>query len=77
MAELIKIGNSRGVRIPKALIEQADLENHDLELKVVRGGLLIKPVKQPRQGWNEAVRAAVERGEVTYDREWLEADLET
>ena len=76
MAELIQIGNSKGVRIPKALIEQAGLESGELELKVVRGGLLIKPVKHPRQGWGEATDAAVKRGEVGYDRDWLEADLD-
>ena len=76
MAELVQIGNSKGVRIPKALIEQAGLEGSELELRVVRGGLLIKPVRQPRQGWDEAIRAAVERGEVAYDRAWLEADLD-
>ena len=77
MAELIQIGNSKGVRIPKALIEQAGLEGGELELRVVRGGLLIKPLKRPRQGWDEAVEAAVERGEVTYDHAWLEADLDS
>ncbi len=41
MAELIQIGNSKGVRIPKALVEQAGLENSELELKVVKNGLLI------------------------------------
>lgn len=77
MAELVQIGNSKGVRIPKALIEQAGLEGSALELKVVRGGLLIRPVRQPRQGWDEAIRAAVERGEVSYDHAWLEADLDS
>ena len=38
MAELIQIGNSKGVRIPKVLIEQAGLEGRVLELKVVREG---------------------------------------
>ena len=76
MAELIQIGNSRGVRIPKALIEQAGLEGGELVLEVVQGGLLIKPLKRPRQGWDKAVRSAVERGEVDYDLEWLSADLD-
>ena len=34
MASLIKIGNSQGVRIPKLLIEQAQLENRELSLEV-------------------------------------------
>ena len=76
MAELIRIGNSKGVRIPKVLIEQAGLEEGELELKLVRGGLLIRPVRRPRQGWAEVVEGVLERNEV-YDREWLEADLDS
>ena len=76
MAELIQIGNSKGVRIPKVLIEQAGLEGRELELRLVQGGLLIRPVRQPRQGWDEIVRTAVARGEVDYDQAWLEANLD-
>lgn len=43
----------------------------------MRGGLLVKPVEAPRQGWDEEVKAAVERGEVAYDLEWLEAGLDS
>ncbi len=77
MAELIQIGNSKGVRIPKALIEQAGLGEGKLELKVVREGLLIRPVRAPREGWREAIEVALERGEVAYDQEWLEAELDS
>lgn len=77
MAELVKIGNSRGVRIPKALIEQAGLEGHDLEFEIVRNGLLVRLARRPRQGWAEAVEAALDRGEVDYDEAWLEADLDS
>ena len=73
MAELIRIGNSKGVRIPKALIEQAGLDGVELDLEVVSRGLLIKPNRQARQGWREQIEAALERGEVDYDPEWLES----
>ena len=46
MATLIKIGNSQGIRIPKPLVEQAQLENRELSLEVTQEGLLIKPSKQ-------------------------------
>ena len=77
MTKLIQIGNSRGIRIPKALIESAGLEDIELKLEAVRGALFVKPVKQPRQGWAERVEAAIERGEVTYDRAWLDAELDS
>ena len=75
MAELIQIGNSKGVRIPKALIEEAGLDDTKLEFKVTKQGLLIKPIRQPRQGWQEAIEQAQEQGQLEVDQEWLEASL--
>jgi len=60
--KLVRIGNSRGVRIPKPLIEQAGLEA-DVELHVTESGILIGPVREPRAGWEEAARELEERGE--------------
>lgn len=54
MTMLTKIGNSQGIRIPKALIAQARLENVPIELEVVENGLLIKPIlSSKRQNWKE------------------------
>jgi len=61
-ARLIQIGNSRGIRIPKALIEAAGLEV-GLRLRVVEGGLLLERVDQPRAGWGSAARELRDRGE--------------
>lgn len=56
--ELIQIGNSRGIRIPKAIIEQCDLEGK-LELDVHDGALIIRPLApSPRAGWEEAFKNA-------------------
>lgn len=56
MTTLIKIGNSQGIRIPKPLIEQAHLENVNLELEVLENGLLIKPVNNTsRDSWKENI----------------------
>jgi len=55
--ELVRIGNSRGVRIPKPLIEQCGLRDR-VELRVENNRLVISPERQPRQGWDEALRAA-------------------
>ena len=41
MTTLTRIGNSQGIRIPKAIIELAQLENKDLSFKVTDEGLLI------------------------------------
>ncbi|MGC2322684.1 MAG: AbrB/MazE/SpoVT family DNA-binding domain-containing protein [Terriglobales bacterium] len=55
--ELVRIGNSRGVRIPKPLIEQCRLGD-TVELRVENDCLVISPERRRRQGWGEAFRAA-------------------
>ncbi len=52
-ARLINIGNSRGVRLPKPLIEQAGLVDV-VDLEVHEGRIVIAPARQPREGWAEA-----------------------
>jgi antitoxin MazE len=59
---LVRIGNSRGVRIPKPLLEQAGLED-EVELRVVEDGIVIASVREPRAGWEAAARLVRERGE--------------
>jgi antitoxin MazE len=60
--KLVRIGNSRGVRIPKPLLEQAGLENEVL-LRVVEEGIVIEAADKPRAGWGEAARILHERRE--------------
>ena len=52
---LIRIGNSRGVRLPKPLIAQAGL-TEEVELSVTAGAIIIACSKVPRDGWAEAAR---------------------
>lgn len=56
-AELVRIGNSRGIRIPKPIIEQCRLGD-TVELRIEQDRLLIFPHRAPRQGWDEAFHAA-------------------
>ena len=53
---LVRIGNSRGVRLPKPLIEQAGLTD-EVELEVRDNAIVIIPLRRPRAGWAEAARA--------------------
>jgi antitoxin MazE len=55
--EVVRIGNSRGVRIPKPLIEQCGL-GETVDLRVENDCLIISPGRRPREGWAEAFRAA-------------------
>jgi antitoxin MazE len=50
---LVKIGNSRGIRIPKLLLEQAGLADR-VEIVLDDSQLIVRPLNAPRQGWEEA-----------------------
>jgi len=52
-ARLVSMGNSRGVRLPKPLIEQVGLVD-EVELRLQGDGILISPVSAPRAGWAKA-----------------------
>lgn len=54
-ARLVRIGNSRGVRLPKPLIEEAGLED-DVELLVRDGAIVIASAQRSRTGWAEAAK---------------------
>ena len=76
MTHLIRIGNSQGIRIPKPLVEQAQLEGKDLKLKLVKEGLLIAPEKKARAGWKEEIEKIVQaRGAEVLDEDWLDMPL--
>lgn len=61
-ARLVQIGNSRGIRLPKPLIEEAGLSD-EVELRVRQGAILILPARVPRAGWTDAARKLHERGD--------------
>ena len=52
-ARIVRVGNSRGVRIPKALLEEAGL-TEDVELDARAGAITIRPARAVRAGWAEA-----------------------
>jgi len=61
-SKLIKIGNSRGIRIPQSLLEQVGLSG-EVELQVEGDKLIIHPVNQPRQGWQMQFALMAEQGD--------------
>jgi antitoxin MazE len=50
---IVRIGNSRGIRIPKTLLDEADLPD-DVELRAEPGRLVVQAIRQPRTGWAAA-----------------------
>jgi antitoxin MazE len=68
---IVRIGNSKGIRIPQAVLKQCGLEG-EVELTVRDRSVVISPVSAPRAGWDEAFREMAERGD---DTELLPNDL--
>jgi len=60
--KIIRIGNSRGVRIPKPLLEQAGLED-EVQLRVVEAGIVIEGATTHRHDWAAAAARLRERRE--------------
>ena len=52
---IVRIGNSRGIRIPKALLELADLSD-EVELHAEPGRLVVRATRRPREGWEAAAQ---------------------
>lgn len=68
-ARIINIGNSRGVRIPRLLLEQANL-GAEVEIEVHEGELIIRPSGKPRARWDDRFAEMSER----HDDKLLDAD---
>ena len=52
---IVRIGNSRGIRVPKALLDVADLPEEVL-LEAEAGRLVVTPARTTRAGWAEAAQ---------------------
>jgi len=50
---VVRIGNSRGIRIPKAVLEQCRL-GLTVELEVKKDHLAVRLAGRPRSGWDDA-----------------------
>ena len=60
--KIVRIGNSRGIRIPKPLLEETGLEG-EVEIVAEDRGLVVRPIRSPRDGWARAFIEMAERGE--------------
>jgi len=61
-AAIVKIGNSRGIRIPKPIFTQCGFEK-EVELQVHDNQLVIRSAHQAREGWDEAFKAMSQHGD--------------
>ncbi|HLE03975.1 MAG TPA: AbrB/MazE/SpoVT family DNA-binding domain-containing protein [Anaerolineales bacterium] len=55
-ARVVRIGNSRGIRIPKVWLDQLNLGD-EVELAVRQDSLVVRRAHSPREGWAGAFQA--------------------
>ena len=56
-ASVVSIGNSKGIRIPKAILQQCGIAG-EVEMSVEGGRIVLSPLSAvPRQGWRESMAA--------------------
>jgi antitoxin MazE len=75
---IVRIGNSRGIRIPKTLLDEADLPD-EVELHAEPGRLVVQGVRQARSGWGAAAKRMRQHGDdqlldpptsTRFDKDW-------
>ncbi|MBL4587401.1 MAG: AbrB/MazE/SpoVT family DNA-binding domain-containing protein [Flavobacteriales bacterium] len=59
---IIQIGNSKGFRLSKTLIEKYNIKDK-VELILEEGYLILKPIASPRKDWETAFRKMNENGD--------------
>jgi antitoxin MazE len=55
-AQIIRIGNSQGIRIPKTLLQDGNISG-EVELELHEDGILIRSLQKPRANWDAAFRS--------------------
>lgn len=59
---VVKIGNSRGIRLSKTLLEKYNIRD-TVDLILEKGHIIIKPMSKPRKGWDKAFKDMNASGE--------------
>jgi antitoxin MazE len=59
---VIQIGNSKGIRLEKALLEKYDIKDA-VELILEKRFIILKPISSPRKGWDNAFKKMHENGD--------------
>ncbi|MCF8081363.1 MAG: AbrB/MazE/SpoVT family DNA-binding domain-containing protein [Desulfobacterales bacterium] len=61
-SRIVKIGNSKGIRIPKPFLDQTGIRE-DVELEVENHRIIVRPVSDPRKGWEDSFKAMADSGD--------------
>lgn len=59
---IVQVGNSKGIRIPKLLLDQTGLKG-EVDVQARQNSIVIRPSTKPRDGWSKAFREMVRAGD--------------
>ena len=59
---VIQIGNSKGIRLTKTIIEKYNITD-TLELILEKGYMILKPKQEPRKGWEKSFKKMHKNGD--------------
>ena len=64
ITEVIRIGNSRGIRIPAYILKECNIADK-VEMNVKDGKVIIVPIGQPRKDWENKFKEMHKNGDDT------------
>lgn len=62
VVSIIKIGNSKGFRLTKTILEKYNITDK-IELILEKGQIILRPIAEPRKGWDKAFQKMHENGD--------------
>jgi antitoxin MazE len=63
LISVVQIGNSKGIRLPKTVIEQCAI-NDKLDMEIKDNEIILRPVnKNPRVGWADKFKLMAKNGD--------------
>jgi antitoxin MazE len=59
---IIQIGNSKGLRLTKTILDLYNITDK-VELVLEKGHIILRPIAEPRKGWDKAFQRMHENGD--------------
>ena len=61
-AQIVRIGNSQGVRIPKPFLQQSGIAE-EVDIEVQGNSIVLRSLRRTREGWEESFRQMASQGD--------------
>lgn len=74
-SQIIQIGNSQGIRIPKVLLQDSRITG-EVDLELHPEGILIRNAQKPRTGWDASFKAMAEDEDDPLDHGSVPSDFD-